>query len=257
MNALPQERTEAWREHTVNGFGAPTRVFTQSCPESGVVIIVNTLICGGGVAAALYLFSLGWPPLNCLVPAVGFALLGVCLQGWVARTSADRVLVCPEGFVEISAHGHRTCRWEEIDAIWELPEPNSEAATAAGVCVVQAVTGERFVFSNERLCQVEALTELLQRELCRRRFAQTLEAFRIGAKVSFGPVTITPHGLTHGNVLVPWDTINHVHASEGFIRVNQGGKWICWPRALTSEIPNLLLFLTLVGAILDRHLERP
>jgi hypothetical protein len=258
MNALPQERAEAWREPAVTGFGAPTRVFTQSCPESGVVVVVNTLICGGGVAAALYLLSLGWPPLNCLVPALGFALLGICLQGWVARSSADRVLYCPEGFVEVSAHGVRACRWEEIDAVWELPEPNNDgaAAAAAGVCVVQANSGDRFVFSNERLCQVESLTELIQRELCRRRFAQALEAFRIGAKLGFGPVTIATQGLTHGDEVVPWSTIDRVHASEGFIRINQGGKWICWQRALTSEIPNLLLFLTLIGAIVDIHRER-
>jgi hypothetical protein len=165
MNALPQERAEAWREHAVTGFAAPTRVFTQSCPESGVLIVVNTLICGGGVAAALYLLSLGWPPLNCLVPAVGFALLGICLQGWVARSSADRVLCCPEGFVEVTARGVRACRWEEIEAVWELPEPTSDGALSAatGVCVVLTRNGERFVFSEEHLCQVDSLTELIQR----------------------------------------------------------------------------------------------
>jgi hypothetical protein len=69
-------------------------------------------------------------------------------------------------------------------------------------------------------------------------------------------VTITALGLAHGDEMVTWSTIDRVHASEGFIRINQGGKWICWQRALSSDIPNLLLFLTLAGAIIDSYRER-
>jgi hypothetical protein len=249
MSALPHERPESLGDQPIDGFGPPTRVFRPTGWNASTAVLVNTLVYGGGIAAALYLLSLGWSPLSCLVPAAGFALLGAGLRGWYAGRTDERVLLCPEGFIEVTAQAVRACRWDEIEAVFESPNEDGPAPT----CVVHTSHGERFVFSRHGLDEGEALAELIQRELCRRLFAPTLDACRRGEMLTFGPVTLTAAGLRHGDETLAWGTIDRVHAGEGFIRIRREDRWVTWEQALSGDIPNLLLFLTVVEAIVAQH----
>src|SRR4051812_25871558 len=88
--------------HVPEGFSAPTHVFHDDLPGPIGALIICLVLSGGGAAAALYcIIALGWG-LWCLGAAAVFAVLCFCGGVYGLCVGYFRVLVCPEGFVEVS-----------------------------------------------------------------------------------------------------------------------------------------------------------
>src|SRR4051794_15506754 len=114
MSAVLQKELE----HLPEGFSAPTEVFGEE--PVGLVggLVLCTVFGAGGFAAAVYAMAAHEWGTWILWVAGGFAVFTLLGLSWFMLTNR-RVLICPEGFVEVSIWGARGCAWEYIHGVWQ------------------------------------------------------------------------------------------------------------------------------------------
>ena len=106
-----------------------------------------------------------------------------------------------------------------------------------------------FEFNTESFTEAQKLGELLERELCQRRLPEILGAIRGGQTVAFGPLSVSNQGLSCSWGSVAWAEVTSVKISQGQVTIDKRGKWFSWEKVSAAEIPNLVLFLSVVDSM--------
>lgn len=102
---------------------------------------------------------------------------------------------------------------------------------------------------------IEQLGRLLERGVTRVQLRKATDRLGAGKAVPFGPLTLSPSGITAGHQSLPWSEIEAVETRKGVVSVKKSGKWLAWKRAQVSDIPNYFVFDALVRAVLAQ--QRP
>jgi hypothetical protein len=100
---------------------------------------------------------------------------------------------------------------------------------------------------------IEQLGRLLQDGVTRVRLPEAFRLFNAGQTITFGPVAVSPAGISDGKQLVPWSEVQDVQIRRGIVTVKKAGKWLAWKTVFVRKIPNYRVFDALVRAILARR----
>lgn len=99
---------------------------------------------------------------------------------------------------------------------------------------------------------IEQLGRLIIAEITRVQLPRVTAAYNAGQPVTFGPVTVSQHGIAVGKDSLPWNEILDVETRSGSVLVKKAGHRLAWKRLSVSRIPNYFVFDALVQAILAR-----
>lgn len=76
---------------------------------------------------------------------------------------------------------------------------------------------------------------------------------REGGTVAFGPLKLSRAGVTHDpQGMLPWGEVSEVAARGGMVCVWRTGQTKAWCAPKSQQVPNLLVFLTIVDTIRRR-----
>jgi hypothetical protein len=70
--------------------------------------------------------------------------------------------------------------------------------------------------------------------------------YNAGKSISFEPFTLSKEGVGHKKKSLSWAEIEGAQINNGYVTFKKQGKWFNWVNVPAGEIPNILIFLTLV-----------
>ena len=111
---------------------------------------------------------------------------------------------------------------------------------------VQRTDGAVFKFSGT-VQHVAQLIQIIQTAVMQAHMPRAMAAFNAGSPVVFGPLTLSQQGLSNGRELLPWNEVQSVDIKQGQVLVKRVGKTFRWANINISQIPNALVFMSMIN----------
>ncbi|MEM9567816.1 MAG: DUF6585 family protein [Cyanobacteria bacterium P01_E01_bin.34] len=253
----------------------PVQARARQIFGSWLVLSAGVLFVGAaiwGVMATngtLTLFIL----LAILVGALGMPL-GSLLVVSAVREQRTRVLIFERGLALEQPRKVECLSWDDISTVRMKSRPWRDGTVYS--CRLRLRDGKQVTFAKHsaRFPGITKLCDRVQLELTSRHFPAALEAFDEGRDLQFGPITINRWGLSKGERLLQWESIDEVQLYQGAISVfyyphtsqtkidrtqlvERGElQLLTWPDATPDTVPNIFVLLTLIQQIVPRKLPR-
>jgi hypothetical protein len=205
---------------------------------AGVVCFLLTVVgvlTGGGVALTMFLTPTG---------------VGGCL--WCVYFLTLKVTLHEGGFVHSHRGKRRLVPWDDVRSVTSAITEVYQNGVYTGTNYKYTLAledGTQLVYTNYRLQKVEKLANAVIGRTSEILLPAAREEYDAGEVVHFGPLGVSREGLHYHDKLLEWRDIRGVRVKEGYVTVRKRGKWLRWCNVAASAIPNLLVFLTLVGEI--------
>jgi hypothetical protein len=202
---------------------------------------------------------------------------GVKQREAVAQGRSPRYFVFPWGVSWINGDEEVSARWGEVGEVWRAVTRHSTNGVHTHteyVYTLKLADGRSGGFRGRlrrrqaRASQavrlepvsgvttpvtIEQLGRLLDEGVTRAKLPQAIDRFNAGQAVSFGPLTVSPSGISADDRALPWSEIQQVRTWQGYVSVRKSGKWLAWKTARVAQIPNYFVFDALVRAILAQR----
>jgi hypothetical protein len=191
-----------------------------------------------------------------------------------AEGTSRRMLVYAWGFRWINGDIDVRVRWEELAYVWQGSTRHYTRGAHTNTDYsykLQLTDGRAWGFSGTLFTRedlksrkkelkpspgvttpvtVEQAGRLLEMGVTRVQLPLAMQRFRAGQAVSFGPLTVSQHGIAAGDQSLPWSEVQEVRTWNGVVSVKKAGKWLSWNKALVSQIANYFVFDAMVRAII-------
>lgn len=199
----------------------------------------------------------------------------------IERGRSLRVLVYSWGLIRLDGDDEDRVAWEEIDRLYQkitkvirngqhtvtgytytLGLGDGRSVKLASTMVAdqemrskaaplrEAVPGQTTHLSFEQLGRK------IKAEVAHVRLPEIAACLQAGEAVSFGPLRVTPAGLSKGRHVLRWDEIKDVRVSDGIVSFKKEGQWLAWKKVAVEKIPNYFLFDSVVRASLAQRRPR-
>jgi hypothetical protein len=236
--------------------GNPTQRFEGGGGAVGAIL--GALLLGGlgafflfGTFAASGSRSSGGTSWGLAIVGLFLAGLGVMILFNWWKNRGVYVQVYTNGFARIQGTKVQEVRWDDIRAVWQSITKNYRNGVYMGttyIYTVLAADNTKLVFGNE-IKGIEQLGQLIQREATNRLFPRMVAAYNAGQPVQFGDFAISREGITHKNKNLPWSEIEGAQINNGFVTFKKQGKWFNWANVPVAQIPNMIVFLSLIDHV--------
>jgi hypothetical protein len=269
-----------WRENKLaaraaDSLGEPDRVFHISRTRSIAIVAFAVLLILWGIVGSYLWFAV----LNAGAKALkGYALLVVIPAGIGAtllyRTSRTRgltVLTYPTGILVANRSDVFSFPWDEIveirlgnvhnpiidydmtGQIASLVLPGRNTFWYGGLNSLMLTTSDgRTGEIPVAITGFRELTIRVQRETAEHLWPMTMERFRAGEPLTFGPDTAHQDQLQCDSRSIPWNEIGSaVVVSTNLVVRRKAGLFKHWHKLAISEIPNPHVFLRLLLTMID------
>ena len=256
LRVLQQEQLsdEAGQLATQYSLGAPTadyKVVLNKEKRTYIIIgIVGTLLCGAasgiffaptenynvGVGLLCIAFAL-----FCLGMAVRYATYPLRYKTW-------HIYTCDNGFIFSKGGKAEVFPWEKIESFWQQITQHKRYGMNIGMThkyTVRRSDGTEVIL-DDKFGNVDKLGETINEEIIKVKLPQAIAAFASGQVLSFGPISISPQGVTKGKDLLPWDQIKRIYVADGYFIIDRDKKLLNWANIEASKIPNVLLLSALI-----------
>lgn len=111
---------------------------------------------------------------------------------------------------------------------------------------VQRTDSAVFKF-NGTVRHVTQLIQVIQTAVMQAHMPRAMAAYNAGSPVIFGPLTLSQQGLSNGREVLPWNEVQSVDIKQGQVLVKRVGKTFRWANVNVSQIPNMLVFISLIN----------
>lgn len=165
------------------------------------------------------------------------------------------VFVCSEGFLFKRGSRLDAFRWDQVAAIWQKVTRRYYNGIYTGTrhkYTVQHIDGTKVIFTD-RFPDVEALGDVIAREVTNRQIPQMIAAYKAGQTLQFGPLSVNMQGVSNNRELLPWSQVQGISVDQGSVRISKEGKLLSWSTVTVSKIPNVFAFIALVNVILNNR----
>jgi hypothetical protein len=234
--------------------GSPVAAYKPRSARRTLSLVGGFVLCVAGGFAMLY-SGMGRVPSDDRIPII---LLGVFLAfiGWAVietwiRAWGLSAQVYTDGFIRTRFNQQEICRWDDIVAVWQYVVKRYYNGVYTGTThtyTIQKRDGTKLKF-DDTLGNVEQLGNTIQEEVARRLLPLAIAAYNRGEPVPFGKLSLSGQGLSWGDKTLPWSEVQGVQINKGYLTVKKQGKWLRWANISVSQIPNLLVALTLIDRI--------
>lgn len=100
---------------------------------------------------------------------------------------------------------------------------------------------------------LEQAGRLLEARIRDAKLPTAFERYNSGKPVSFGSLSLSQAGISSWGKLVPWSEVSNVRMERGWVFVDKVGKRPSKEGTQVKNIPNYLVFATLIEAILSQR----
>ncbi len=245
-----EERSPRKKEKASAILGRREKTFEPNKDLLGIWVVVFAITCVGGLLGFLWALVVGKHDIvtlaNFMIP-IGACGCLCCLYKLTLKVDLH------EGGLVHSQHGkRRIIKWDDIfsvkQAITEVYRNGCYMRTDYKY-TLELEDRTRIVYTNSRLERVEKLANVIIEKTSALILPQVLRDYDKGEVIDFGTLGVSQDGIYYGNTLLEWDDIKGVRISEGYISVSKRGKWFNWCNIAAGNIPNLMVFLSLVNEI--------
>ena len=140
----------------IDRLGTPVNTFKPSRANMMAGLIVAILmIAGFGGGGAWLLANQDKPNLIEVACLLGLAMVGVAILFWVRSAASRRVLICPNGFIEICRGKPVGCYWSQISEVKALVITRGKSTDRQ--CTVFRQDGHKFFFTPNRVKGISKL----------------------------------------------------------------------------------------------------
>jgi hypothetical protein len=251
--------TADWEEDVqerISGLGEPTAEFAIGRRRLIRNLLVASLMIVVGLALALLLvFSLKHFHFH----VVKIAALGafMCVGGVVflvraCRNLGMRVLVYPEGVVQLRKDQMRAAFWDEIDTISFKSSSRGLHSMWTGESITLHCSNGQEITFDDSLPRMQELVEMVQRETLPSLLARAVEGYQSGRTLDFGKLCVNQGGVSQEKQSLAWADIQEIKFHKSGVAIYKKGKWTGWGEATVSETANfhvLRPFLTSVSSV--------
>lgn len=253
---------DAWEE-----FGEPTMVCRPSRTKSIASSLGASTLCLIGVAIFIEAIRHREGVWVTAVIGSALALTGSGFAISHLRKLSFRVFVCRDGLVVAQGRTVETCRWGEIEALWEsvtkLYYPLGAIPIYLGIAYefrVRRADGAKFVFAGNtstaqfmmsgNLYGVAELGAAIREATHHRLLSQAEASVRVCGAVAFGPLQISEAGLSTCAGTLLWSEVEGVAVNDhGIVVVRRVRRRRRWYTVEAAAVPNLAVFLALADLI--------
>ena len=183
-------------------------------------------------------------------------LLGLAAGLWLGinalRYYGLRIYLFTEGLVQVKGDKITVVRWDQIKTVWQNVQKRFISSFYIGTVhsyTVQRDDGKKITF-DDGLKDVEALGNIVTREVTSRLVPDVIATYNAGEPVTFGKLSVSIHGISNDGDIVLWNQIKGVQVVKGTLAINKDGQWLNWPGAKVAKIPNFPVFMALVEYVL-------
>ena len=238
----------------VNNLGEPLAEFTTG----GFLFAVY--VVGGIVCILLGLAALGFgvvvlmhPPkrgMAGLFKLIAFGLFLVASGGGVLARSRGirglRVFACRDGLARVQGPSAELLRWEDVNSVRrDLSKKENLTMRSPYRLTLVRRDGKVFEFT-EALSGVKQLRELAEERTLPFMLPAAVEAYRAGATVGFGELSVSPEGVHCGKDTLAWEDLDAAEAEQGRLLVRAAGRKRPVFKIDIAKVSNPHVFLALV-----------
>jgi hypothetical protein len=270
MSHLSPHREDATSLRDARGeLGEPVMVCRPSRAKSVAWLLAASAVCLTGAGFAVVGLALQGMSVAVVVGSA-LALTGAGFAVAQLRGLSLRVYVCRDGLAVARGGTVETCRWDDVEALWESAIRHYWKPLAMPVFLgtaykirVRRADGAAFAFAGNtsggqlllpgNLYGVAELGAAIRDATHHRLLSQAELSIRAGGTVAFGPLQVGEAGLSSGAGTLPWAEVEGIAVNaDGKIEVRKVGQWRKWCKVKASAVPNVSVFVTLVHQIMAR-----
>ena len=170
------------------------------------------------------------------------------------RSRGLRVLVYPEGLVQLQRSQNEAFFWDEIVEVRRKKVEGHWAWIWQGakILTLKRTNGRQVAF-DDSLPKLEELGQIVENQSLPYLLPPALDQLETGATLQYGKLRLDLHGLVYEKELLPWREIKEIKVSEDSITISKKGKWLTWQSVSADGVANYHVFRALVGYMLRRN----
>jgi hypothetical protein len=235
--------------------GTPTQRYEGGGAVANMIAALVFILIGAGVAYA----GLTTTPsrssddsnIGMMVVGGAFAVIGLFMVFNWWRTRGLSVQVYSDGLARIQGAKVEEVRWDNVNAVWQSITKHYRNGIYTGTTYLYTVEtndSRKLKFGNE-VKGIEQLGQTIQNESTKRLFPKMVAAYNAGQPVAFGQFTLSKDGVGHKNKYLSWAEIEGTQINKGYVTFKKQGKWFNWANVPVAQIPNLIVFLSLIDHV--------
>jgi hypothetical protein len=157
------------------------------------------------------------------------------------------VLVYDDGFTYTNKGETRKYSWKEIDKVWATNYKLSSIIYIKYTQIKILDSSGKILILDRTLNKVENFEPIIQEQVAKAKFPQSLAMLEQGKVLEYGAITITKDHVKYKNKIIRWNEFGNVQIVNGLIYL-QYNKGQATPIQLDVKIiPNLALLVSLVS----------
>jgi hypothetical protein len=248
---------EAYQIAVTYQLGVPTVEYKAKFTIRKAISIVFLFVAGLAflVMAIIASSSLRF---SAVIALMLIGVLGIASTLWVlvdTFLSRDkRVYVCPAGLLYQHNGNTEAIRWDMVESFWQYVVRRYSYGIKTGsthLYTIRRNDGVTFKF-NDQLYNVEALGNIIAREITRVLWPRYFAAYQAGQSLPFGSISLNQQGVSNGKELLLWPQVKEITVKGGFLSIKkEGNNRSNWKIVQASKIPNVGVFMALVDYIVN------
>ncbi len=183
-----------------------------------------------------------------IVVGITVALVGLACFEAGQRYRQIFVRLFAEGFTVIRDKQETAVRWQDVTTIYQAVTKHYYNGVYTGTThnyTLHTRDGKKHVFSNT-IKNIADLGNALQNGVSNALLPGVVQAFNSGQGIQFGPVAVSPLGVSKGAQQADWINIDKVSVDKGYLKVWERGKRRVTFSAPVKSIPNMIVCLELI-----------
>lgn len=199
--------------------------------------------------------------LGMLLVSAGITQMWV--KGQIKKLDRSHLYVFVAGFIYQDVHQYLTFRWEEIGEVSQSVHRVTDTTGRDHRRTDYALTVQRGDGSGGLAYKksveltgpandLVAVGGMIVSEVTRAKRGKALAALEADRSLSFGALCLDRRGLSNGKETLTWPEIRSLDVRQGALSVWKEGKRMPWFASPVGSVPNLELFLEVVGMLRDQ-----
>jgi hypothetical protein len=215
------------------------------------VLVLPIVLCSVGVAltlggVSLAVFVAPGAAIGLALPAVILFVMGAI--SLITLVGAARAIVTYEhGFAALVGNRAVSWRWEDVVAIYSNERMVSGKRSFTHIKSYALVhhSGVRLPIEGERFQDIGTIIKTLKNVIEPKILASARRAYDAGARVPFGPVTVSKEAIVLAGRSIVWTQVASVNVKDGRLVITREGG--ATTQVKVKNIPNIEALGALIG----------
>lgn len=212
-----------------------------------VLALIGFPLLALGILMSLRSGTVWWEGAGPSGLGIAFLLLGEILRRQARRAETLDIRFFERGMTFVKDGSVSTIRWDAVQTYVETHRNRRNGWRNLSCRFVESSGRvDRLKVDSNQLPGVHRIQFEIALGCARAHREEARAAWSAGETLDFGPMRISPQGITHGATRIDWDAVTRARVKNGKLRIRRAGRrvdWVVW----LAGIPNVPVLLDLMG----------